>query len=193
MLKSYQDLLRIYEILKSELEYIYSQYGIELRLSCYEEENLSVLKKNKDFFIKELKEKVIDIFNVIYYCPDNDYDEYKLVSLFDFDFKKIVELSKYFKSLFSVMHGEYQFAFKASELFDDSVNEICFDILGRAFLEARASVMCYNNMLNNNSKISNYSKFVFEYNFKLFKIYDSNGKRLDNKKAFSKVREIMKK
>ena len=184
---SYGNLLKICDDLKNEVDHIYNEYGVEIKLLCYKEEKLSIIGKSKEYIANELKEKVMSLLNIIHYYPEPYKDDSRLLNLFGFEFKKIKDLANYFKALSPIICGEYKFFFKAFELFDDSINEICFDIVDRLFLETRRLDMYYSDDKNNNLETNNKSKLLSEINLKLIDIYDTNGNNI------SKVKERIKK
>lgn len=170
-MKSYKDLEKICYELKKEVEKIYSLHGIDFRLMGFDNgESLSIIEKDVKDIVEKIKISLNSMFVGIYYFPDKSKNYYELLNFYDYSDKSILQLTNYFNALLSIVHGEYSFFFDALGLYEGSLNEICFDIITKAFYDARTFNMKYQD--KNNYDIG---KIL------LFQSFDKEGNTINNK------------
>ena len=171
-MKSYDDLEKICYELKSEVEKTHNMFGIELRLIGFDNgEALVIVGKEIKDIIEKIKINLNSIFVGIYHLSEVSNKDYEVLYLYDYYDKMILELANYFNALLPVATGEYPFFFDALGLYEGSLNQLCFDIITKAFYDAKTFNMKYQENVNNNFDIVKVS---------LFLAYDKNGNILDN-------------
>jgi len=170
-MKSYKDLEIICYELKCEVEKIYSLYALDLRLMGFDNgESLSIIGKEVKDIVEKIKINLNSMFVAIYYFPDRSKNYYELLNLYDYFDKSILQLANYFNALLPIAHGEFSFFFDALGLYEGSLNEICFDIITKAFYDARTFNLKYQD--ENNHDIGQPL---------LFQSFDKEGNIINNK------------
>ena len=170
-MKNYEDLEKICYELKSEVEKIYNLFGVELRLIGFDNgEHLVIVEKEIKDIIEKIKINLNSMFVGIYHLSEVSNKDYEVLYLYDYYDKMILELANYFNALLPVTTGEYPFFFDALCLYEGSLNQLCFDIITKAFYDARTFDMKYQDDDNNLDIVMP----------SLFLAYDKNGNILDN-------------
>lgn len=171
-MKSYEDLGKICYELKNEVEKIYNLFGVELRLIGFDNgESLVIVDKEIKDIIEKIKTNLNSMFISVYHLSEVSNKDYEVLYLYDYYDKMILELANYFNALLPVTTGEYPFFFDALSLYEGSLNQLCFDIITKAFYGVRTFSMKYQEAVNNNFDIVKPL---------LFLAYDKNGNILDN-------------